>query len=85
MTIKIGKMALRTPSTNAHQVTPTMLLPCNASGTMSNAGAAKIASRHVTINVIRALFQPGILKPSIRVKSNKIGIMETNAAMENIN
>ena len=48
---------------------------------MSNAGAANNANRMVTARVINALFQPDIFIPIIRIKSSRMGITDTNAAI----
>ena len=77
----MGKQAFRDPSMIDQNVMPAMLASAYFSGTMPNAGAAKSASRMVTVRVMRALFQPDILRPIISINSSTMGIAETSAAM----
>jgi hypothetical protein len=78
----IGKHALRRPSTIDHAVMPTMEVSAYFSGTIPKAGVAKTDKRIVTTNVIKALFQPDILSPIIKMNRNAIGIAEMSAAIE---
>lgn len=78
----IGKQALRRPSTTDHAVMPTMEVSAYFSGTIPKAGVAKTDKRTVTTNVIKALFQPDILSPIIKMNRSAIGIVEISAAIE---
>jgi hypothetical protein len=77
----IGKQAFRKPSITDQSVTPQMDTLAYLAGTMPKDGATNTARRIVTMSVTNALFQPATLKPIIRTKRRRIGITETNAAI----